>query len=209
VLLRHPQIWIFTDDICEKLVYDSAVFATMAQAEPRLPDRTITMNGCSKSYAMTGWRLGFAGAPRDLIREMGKLQGQSASNTSSISQAAAIAALNGPQDSVAAMRQAFARRRQMVVSMLNQAAGLRCHQPDGTFHVFPDLRETLGRTSAGGAAIITDTDFVAALLAKHGVAVVPGSALLGPGHFRLSYAAADDTLREACARIRRFCAELH
>jgi aspartate aminotransferase len=209
VLLRHPQIWVFTDDIYEKLVFDDAEFATMVQAEPRLRDRTITMNGCSKSYAMTGWRIGFGGAPRPLIVEMEKLQGQSTSNTSSISQAAALAALSGPQDSIEAMRQAFARRRDMVVSALNQASGLRCHSPQGTFYVFPDIRACLGRTSAGGTLIDTDTAFVAALLAEQGVAIVPGSAFLGPGHFRLSFAADDADLAEACLRIRRFCAELH
>jgi aspartate aminotransferase len=209
VLLRHEQIWVLTDDIYEKLVYDDNVFATMAQAEPRLRDRTITMNGCSKSYAMTGWRIGFAGAPRDLVIEMEKLQGQSTSNASSVSQAAAQAALSGPQDSVEEMRQAFARRRDMVVSLLNQASGLACHSPEGTFYVLPDIRACLGRTSAGGTKIETDTDFVAAVLAEQEVAIVPGSAFLAPGYVRLSFAADDDTLREACLRIRRFCAELH
>jgi aspartate aminotransferase len=209
VLLRHPQIWVFTDDIYEKLIYDGRVFTTMVQAEPRLRDRTITMNGCSKSYAMTGWRIGFAGAPRELIVEMEKLQGQSTANASSVSQAAAAAALSGPQDSVEQMRQAFERRRNMIVPMLNQAAGVRCHSPEGAFYVYPDITECLGRTSAGGTKINTDTDFVAAVLAEQEVAVVPGSAFLGPGYFRLSFAADDDTLREACQRIRRFCAELH
>jgi aspartate aminotransferase len=209
VLLRHPQVWIFTDDIYEKLIYDGFDLATVVQAEPRLRDRTITMNGCSKTYAMTGWRIGFAGAPRPLIAAMDKLQGQSTANTSSISQAAALAALSGPQDSVELMRQAYARRRDMVVPLLNQASGLACHLPTGTFYAFPDLRACLGKTSAGGALIDTDAAFVTAVLAEHGVAIVPGSAFLGPGHFRISFAADDDTLREACLRIRRFCAELH
>ena len=209
VLLRHPQIWVFTDDIYEKLTFDGRIFTTMVQADPRLRARTITMNGCSKSYAMTGWRIGFAGAPRDLIVEMEKLQGQSTANTSSVSQAAAAAALSGPQDSVEHMRQAFERRRNMIVPMLNQAAGVRCHSPEGAFYVFPDITECLGRTSAGGTKIATDTDFVAAVLAEQEVAIVPGVAFLGPGYFRLSFAADDDTLREACQRIRRFCAELH
>jgi aspartate aminotransferase len=209
VLLRHPQIWVFTDDIYEKLTFDGRTFTTMVQADPRLRARTITMNGCSKSYAMTGWRIGFAGAPRDLIVEMEKLQGQSTANTSSVSQAAAAAALSGPQDSVEHMRQAFERRRNMIVPMLNQAAGVRCHSPEGTFYVFPDITQCLGRTSAGGTKIATDTDFVAAVLAEQEVAIVPGAAFLGPGYFRLSFAADDDTLREACQRIRRFCAELH
>lgn len=209
VLLRHKQVWVFTDDIYEKLVFDNNVFATMVQAEPRLRDRTVTMNGCSKSYAMTGWRIGFGGAPRELVQEMEKLQGQSTASTSSISQAAAEAALSGPQDSVEMMRQAFERRRNMIVPMLNQAAGVRCHMPEGTFYVYPDIKECLGRTTAAGTKIETDTDFVAALLAETGVAVVPGSAFLGPGYFRLSFAADDETLRESCNRIRRFCAELH
>jgi aspartate aminotransferase len=209
VLLRHLQIWVLTDDIYEKLVFDRHVSTTMVQAEPRLRDRTVTMNGCSKSYAMTGWRIGFAGAPRDLIVEMEKLQGQSTSNTSSISQAAAEAALSGPQDSVERMRQAFERRRNMIVPLLNQAAGIRCHVPEGTFYVFPDIRDCLQRTSAAGTRIETDMDFVAAVLAETGVAIVPGSAFLGPGHFRLSFAADDETLREACSRLRHFCAELH
>jgi aspartate aminotransferase len=208
VLLRHEQVWIFTDDIYEKLIFDNFDLATMVQAEPRLRDRTITMNGCSKSYAMTGWRIGFAGAPRPLIAAMDKLQGQSTANTSSVSQAAALAALTGPQDSIETMRQAYARRRDMVVPLLNQASGLRCHLPTGAFYAFPDLRACLGKTSAGGAPIDTDAAFVTALLAEHGVAIVPGSAFLGPGHFRISFAADDDTLREACLRIRRFCADL-
>jgi aspartate aminotransferase len=209
VLLRHEQVWILTDEIYEKLIYDGFELATVVQAQPRLRERTITMNGCSKSYAMTGWRIGFAGAPRPLIAAMDKLQGQSTANTSSISQAAALAALTGPQDSVEVMRQAYSRRREMVVSMLNQASGLRWHLPTGAFYAFPDLRACLGKTSAGGALIDTDRAFVTAMLVEHEVAIVPGSAFLGPGHFRVSFAADDETLREACLRIRRFCADLH
>lgn len=209
VLLEHPQVWVFTDDIYEKLIFDGYELATVVQAEPRLRERTITMNGCSKSYAMTGWRIGFGGAPRPLIAEMEKLQGQSTSNASSISQAAAVAALSGPEDHVLAMREAYQRRRDMVVGMLNQVPGVRCHRPTGAFYAFPDISECLGKTSAGGARIETDTDFVAAVLAEHGVAIVPGSAFLAPGHFRISFAADDDTLHEACVRIRRFCADLN
>jgi aspartate aminotransferase len=205
VLLDHPHVWILTDDIYEKLIYDGFPLATMAQAEPRLRSRTVTMNGCSKSYAMTGWRIGFAGVPRALAAAMKTLQSLSTDCASSIGQAAAIAALEGPQDSVDAMRRAYARRRDIVVELLDAVPGLSCHKPLGAFYVFPDLHRCLGRTSAGGAAIESDTDFVAALLAEHGVAVVPGSAFLGPGHFRLSYATDDATLREACARIRQFC----
>jgi aspartate aminotransferase len=181
----------------------------VVQAEPRLRARTITMNGCSKSYAMTGWRIGFAGAPVPLIQAMEKLQGQSTSNASSVSQAAAVAALNGPQDSVTEMRDAYVRRRNMVVGLLNQTELLRCHMPSGAFYAFPNVTRCFGKTSAGGALISTDADFVAAVLADHGVALVPGSAFLGPGHFRISFAADDETLREACQRIQRFCAGLH
>jgi len=208
VLLRHPDVWIFTDDIYEKLAYDGFKPATVVEVEPRLRDRTITMNGCSKGYAMTGWRIGFAGAPLPLIKAMDKLQGQSTSNTSSISQAAAIEALNGPQDSVAAMGRVFERRRNLVVEMLNKAEGLRCHKPEGAFYVFPSLNACLGKTTAGGRKLETDSDFVEALLEEEGVAAVHGSAFMFPGHFRISYATDDDTLIEACTRIQRFCAGL-
>ena len=208
VLLRHPDVWIFTDDIYEKLAYDGFKPATVVQVEPRLRDRTITMNGCSKGYAMTGWRIGFAGAPLALIKAMDKLQGQSTSNTSSISQAAAIEALNGPQDSVAAMGKVFERRRNLVVEMLNQAEGLRCHKPEGAFYVYPSLNACLGKTTAGGRKLDTDGDFVEALLEEEGVAAVHGSAFMFPGHFRISYATDDATLVEACTRIQRFCAGL-
>jgi aspartate aminotransferase len=208
VLLRHPQVWIFTDDIYEKLAYDGIRPATVVEAEPRLADRTVTMNGCSKAYAMTGWRIGYAGAPIPLIRAMDKLQGQSTSSTSSISQAAAVEALNGPQDQVETMRQAYARRRDMVVPMLNDAPGVHCHLPEGAFYVFPDIRDCLGKTTAGGVTLETDLDFVTALLAEQGVAAVHGGAFLHPGHFRISYAADEATLREACTRVRRFCEQL-
>ncbi len=206
VLLRHPQVWVFTDDIYEKLAYDGRKAVTVVEAEPRLKDRTVTMNGCSKSYAMTGWRIGFAGAPLALIKAMDKLQSQSTSNTSSVSQAAAVEALTGPQESVEQMRQAFERRRDMVVAMINEAPGLRCHKPEGAFYVFPSIAGCIGKTTRGGAAITDDDVFVKALLAEEGVAVVHGGAFMGPGHFRISYASDDDTLREACTRIQRFCA---
>jgi aspartate aminotransferase len=207
VLLRHPQIHVFTDDIYEKLVYDLKP-ATMAAVEPRLKERTVTMNGCSKAWAMTGWRIGFAGAPLQLVKAMDKLQSQSTSNTSSISQAAAVEALNGPQESVEVMRQAYLRRRNMVVALLNEAKGVDCLTPQGAFYVFPSISALLGKTSPGGRKIETDQDFVVALLEEEGVATVQGTAFLAPGHFRLSYAAADDVLREACLRIQRFCAGL-
>ena len=209
VLLRHPQVWIFTDDIYEKLVYGDFAFRTIAQVEPRLKDRTVTMNGCSKGYAMTGWRIGFAGAPLALIKAMDKLQGQSTSNTSSISQAAAVEALNGPQESVETMRLAFERRRDLVVRLLNQAPGIRCATPDGAFYVFPDIAGCLGKTTASGKRIETDEDFVTALLEDEGVAAVHGSAFMFPGHFRVSYATSDTVLEDACNRIKRFCEGLN
>lgn len=205
VLLRHPDVWIFTDDIYEKLAYDGFTPATIVQVEPKLRDRTITMNGCSKGYAMTGWRIGFAGAPLALIKAMDKLQGQSTSNTSSISQAAAVEALNGPQESIGGMVEVYKRRRNMVVEMLNQAPGLRCHKPEGAFYVFPDMNGCVGKTTKGGRLISTDKDFVEALLEEEGVATVHGDAFIYPGHFRISYATSDEALREACTRIQRFC----
>jgi aspartate aminotransferase len=208
VLLKHPDIWIFSDDIYEKLTYGDMTFATIAQVEPRLKERTITMNGCSKAYAMTGWRIGFAGAPAKLIKAMDKLQSQSTSNTSSISQAAAIEALTGPQDSVEAMRVVYERRRNMVVEMLNKAEGVRCPTPEGAFYVFPDIRGCLGKTSAGGKKIDSCEDFCLALLEETGVAAVHGAAFMFPGHFRISYATDDATLRDACTRIQTFCAGL-
>ncbi|HEY8611645.1 MAG TPA: pyridoxal phosphate-dependent aminotransferase [Roseomonas sp.] len=209
VLLRHPQVLVFTDDIYEKLIFDGRHFATFAQVEPRLRERTVTMNGCSKAYAMTGWRIGFAGAPRGLINAMDKLQGQSTSNTCSIAQAAAIAALTGPQGETESMRQAYERRRNMVVGMLNATPGLRCHMPEGAFYAFPDMTACLGRSTPAGTQIGSDWDFVFALLSEGGVATVHGSAFMFPGHFRISFAASDAALEEACRRIRNFCEGLN
>ena len=208
VLLRHPQVWVFTDDIYEKLVFDGFRPATVVQAEPRLKPRTVTMNGCSKAYAMTGWRIGFAGAPVELIAAMDKLQSQSTSNTSSVSQAAAVEALNGPQDSIGRMVEVYARRRDTVVRMLNEAPGIRCHRPEGAFYAFPDMRGCLRKTTPGGRRIDSDEDFAAALLEEQGVAAVHGAAFLAPGHFRISFATDDASLEEACARIQRFCRAL-
>ncbi len=206
VLMKHPNVWIFTDDIYEKLVYDGFKPATILEVEPRLRDRTVTMNGCSKAYAMTGWRIGFAGAPVGLIKAMDKLQGQSTSGTSSISQAAAVEALAGPQESIEEMRKVYERRRNMVVEMLNAAPGIRCHKPEGAFYVFPDMRGCIGKTTAGGKKIETDEDFTIALLEETGVATVHGAAFLSAGHFRISYATSDEALKEACTRIQKFCA---
>jgi len=209
VLLAHPHVWVLTDDIYEKLVYGDFKFATLVEVEPRLRDRTVTMNGCSKAYAMTGWRIGFAGAPKALVKAMDKLQSQSTSNTSSISQAAAVEALNGPQDFIATMIETYQARRDMVVAMLNQAQGLHCHTPEGAFYVFPSVHGALGKTTRGGTAINTDEDFVVALLEEEGVAAVHGTAFMYPGHMRISYATDTDSLRTACERIQHFCAGLH
>ncbi|MDE2239786.1 MAG: pyridoxal phosphate-dependent aminotransferase [Rhodospirillales bacterium] len=208
VLLKHPNVWVFTDDIYEKLTYDGFKPATIVQVEPKLKDRTITMNGCSKAYAMTGWRIGFCGAPVQLVKAMDKLQSQSTSNTSSIGQAAAVAALNGPEEALGEMVKIYKERRDLVVEMLNQAKGLSCAKPEGAFYVFPSIRGCIGKTTPKGKKIETDEDFVIALLDEEGVAAVHGSAFVFPGHFRISYATSTEALREACTRIQRFCAAL-
>ena len=209
VLLKHPDVWVFTDDIYEKLAYDGFRPATIVEVEPKLKDRTLTMNGCSKAYAMTGWRIGFAGAPVALIKAMDKLQSQSTSNPSSVSQAAAVEALNGQQDSIKAMAEVYQDRRDLVVGMLNAAPGITCHKPEGAFYVFPAVHGCIGKTSKGGAKIVDDESFVIALLDEEGVATVHGAAFLYPGHFRISYATDTASLREACERIQRFCRGLH
>jgi aspartate aminotransferase len=208
VLLRHPNVWIFTDDIYEKLTYDGFKGATIVEVEPRLRDRTVTMNGCSKAYAMTGWRIGFAGAPLALIKAMDKLQSQSTSNTSSVSQAAAVAALNGPEDDIEIMRNTYRDRRDLVVAMLNDAPGLTCGTPEGAFYVFPSIHGCLGKTTAAGTKITDDEAFVTALLDEQGVATVHGSAFVYPGYFRVSYATSTEALREACTRIQKFCSDM-
>ena len=205
VLLRHPDVWVFTDDIYGKLAYDGFRPATVVEVEPGLRDRTLTMNGCSKAYAMTGWRIGYAGGPARLIKAMDKLQSQSTSSTSSISQAAAVEALSGPQDFIGEMVSTYKTRRDLVVSMLNDAPGVRCGTPEGAFYVFPSVAGCIGKTSRGGAAIRDDEGFVTALLQEEGVAAVHGAAFMYPGHFRISYATDTASLREACSRIQRFC----
>ena len=205
VLLRHPDVWVFTDDIYEKLVYDGFKPATVVQVEPRLRDRTVTMNGCSKAYAMTGWRIGFAGAPVRLVKAMDKLQSQSTSNTSSVSQAAAVEALTGPQGFIDEMVAMYKTRRDLVVSMLNKAPGINCHSPEGAFYVFPSVHGCIGKTSRGGTAIKDDESFVTALLEEEGVAAVHGAAFMYPGHFRISYATDTESLARACERIQHFC----
>ncbi len=205
VLLDFPQVWVLSDDIYEHLVFDGFTFVTPAQVEPRLKDRTLTMNGVSKAYAMTGWRIGYAAGPAPLIRAMAKLQSQSTSNPSSISQYAALAALTGPQDYIRDSRAAFQRRRDLVVAGLNDCPGITCPTPQGAFYVYPSIADLIGTVSAGGTPITDDEAFANALLDETGVAIVFGAAFGLSPHFRVSYAASDDTLRAAIARIRAFC----
>lgn len=205
VLLRHPHVWVLTDDIYEHLVFDDFQFATLAWVEPGLKDRVLTMNGVSKAYAMTGWRIGYGAGPVELIRAMGKLQSQSTSNPSSISQYAALAALTGPQDYLASSRLAFQRRRDLVVEGLNACRGITCPVPQGAFYVYPSIRDLIGKTSASGMLIESDEDFATALLNEVGVAVVFGAAFGMSPHFRISYATSDEVLTDAMGRIRQFC----
>lgn len=206
VLRRYPHVHILTDDIYEVLVYDGGKFATIAEVAPDLRERTLTMNGVSKSHAMTGWRIGYCTGPRPLLAAMTKLQGQSTTNASSISQWAAVEALNGPQGFLAEWRDVFQTRRDLVVAGLNASAGIDCLTPEGAFYVFPSCQKLLGKTSAGGRLLATDEDFVMALLEETGVALVHGTAFGLPGHFRLSYAASNAQLEEAIRRIQGFCA---
>ncbi|WP_209427435.1 pyridoxal phosphate-dependent aminotransferase [Pararhodobacter sp. SW119] len=208
VLMRHPHVWVMSDDMYEHLVFDEFEFCTPAQVEPGLYERTLTCNGVSKAYAMTGWRIGYAAGPVELIKAMGTIQSQSTSNPCSISQYAAVEALTGPQDFLPEFREAFQRRRDLVVEMLNAAAGITCPTPEGAFYVYPDISACIGKTSAGGAKIADDESFATALLEEEGVAVVFGAAFGLSPNFRVSYATSDEVLREACSRIQRFCAGL-
>ncbi|MBL0934978.1 MAG: pyridoxal phosphate-dependent aminotransferase [Rhizobiaceae bacterium] len=208
VLLKHPHVWTLTDDMYEHLTYGDFVFKTIAEVEPKLYERTLTMNGVSKAYAMTGWRIGYAAGPVQLIKAMDMIQGQQTSGACTIAQWAAVEALNGPQDFVAKNKDIFQGRRDLVVSMLNQAKGISCPVPEGAFYVYPSCEGTIGRKTQGGKVIETDEDFVSALLEQEGVAVVHGSAFgLGP-NFRISYATSEELLEEACSRIQRFTASL-
>ena len=208
VLLRYPDVHVLTDDIYEHLTYDGFEFVTPAQVEPALYERTLTMNGVSKGYAMTGWRIGYAAGPEKLIKAMDFVQGQQTSGATTIAQWAAVAALEGPQDHLAVFRAAFQKRRDLVVSMLNQTKGLTCPTPEGAFYVYPSCAETIGKRTEGGKVIATDEDFVTELLMAEGVAAVHGSAFgLGP-NLRISYATSDAVLEEACRRIQRFCGSL-
>lgn len=208
VLLRHPHVCILADDIYEHLVYDGREFVTPAQVEPRLRDRTLTVNGVSKAYAMTGWRIGYAAGPAALIKNMVKLQSQSTSNPSSISQAAAVAALNGPQDFIQETRTVFQRRRDLVVDLLNQAPGVRCHRPEGAFYLFASCEGAIGKKSPRGATIATDMDFTLHLLDAANIAVIQGDAYGLSPFFRISFADSEERLREGCRRIRLACEEL-
>ncbi|HEU5017856.1 MAG TPA: pyridoxal phosphate-dependent aminotransferase [Pseudolabrys sp.] len=208
VLVRQPHVHIMTDDMYEHLVYDDFVFTTPAQVEPSLYERTLTINGCSKAYCMTGWRIGFAGGPQPLIKAMAMIQSQSTSNPAAVSQWAAVEALNGPQDFIAKHNKVFKERRDLVVSMLNQANGIKCPTPEGAFYVYPSCTGTIGKTAPSGKKLASDEDFVTELLEAEGVAVVQGSAFgLGPA-FRISYATKTEDLEEACTRIQRFCGSL-
>ena len=208
VLLRHPHVWVLTDDMYEHLLYDDFEFCTIAEVEPRLKDRVLTVNGVSKTYAMTGWRIGFCGGPRDLIKAMFNMQGQLTAGVSTVGQAAAAAALDGPQDLVKERAAIYKARRDMVVEMLNAAPGIACHKPEGAFYVFPNIAGCLGKTSAGGRRIATDADFALALIEEKHVAVVHGAAYGMSPYLRISYATETEKLREACVRIQDFCRSL-
>ncbi|NNK15552.1 MAG: pyridoxal phosphate-dependent aminotransferase [Sulfitobacter sp.] len=208
VLMRHPHVWVMTDDMYEHLAYDDFEFCTPAEVEPDLYDRTLTVNGVSKAYAMTGWRIGYAAGPEKLIGAMRKIQSQSTSNPCSISQWAAVEALNGPQDYLGPNNEVFVRRRNLVVSMLNQIDGIVCPTPEGAFYVYPSIAGLIGKTSAAGTIIKDDETFATALLEETGVAVVFGAAFGLSPNFRVSYATSDEALKEACTRIQTFCAGL-
>lgn len=208
VLLKHPQVWILADDIYEHLTYGDFEFKSLVAVEPKLKDRTLTMNGVAKAYAMTGWRIGYAGGPTELIAAMRKVQSQSTSNPCSISQWASVEALNGNQDFMNERRDAFEKRRDLVVELLNKAEGIYCPVPEGAFYVYPSIEGCIGKTTQDGTVINTDEDFVTALLSQEGVAAVHGEAFGLSPYFRASYATSTEALEEACNRIIRFCASL-
>jgi len=208
VLMKHPHVWVLTDDMYEHLVYDDFEFVTPAQVEPGLKDRILTMNGVSKAYAMTGWRIGYCAGPKELIGAMRKLQSQSTSNPTSVSQWAAVEALNGTQDFIPERAAVFKERRDLVVSMLNQATGIECPTPEGAFYVYPSCRGLIGKKTQDGTVIDSDEAFATALLEQEGVAVVHGEAFGLSPFFRISYATSTEALEDACSRIQRFCASL-
>lgn len=205
VLLKHPHVWILVDDMYEHLVYDGFEFTTPAQVEPKLKNRTLTVNGVSKAYSMTGWRIGYAGGPKELIKAMSKIQGQSTSNPSSISQAAAVEALNGDQSFMQEWVDAFKSRRDLVVGMLNECDGIECPNPEGAFYVYPSCAGVIGKQTPDGKTIENDEDFVSYLLESQGIACVHGAAFGLSPHFRISYAVSEDTLKDACGRIQTAC----
>jgi aspartate aminotransferase len=208
VLMRHPHVWVLTDDMYEHLVFGDFEFTTILQVEPQLYERTLTMNGVSKAYAMTGWRIGYAGGPEPLIKAMAKVMSQTTSNPSSISQWAAVEALNGPQDFIKPNAKLFEQRRDLVVSMLNQARGIHCPTPEGAFYVYPSVEGLIGKTAPSGKVISSDGDFAVELLETEGVAVVFGAAFGLSPFFRVSYATNNAVLEDACQRIQRFCANV-
>jgi aspartate aminotransferase len=208
VLVKHPHVWVLTDDMYEHLTYDGFVYTTPAQVEPKLYDRTLTLNGVSKAYCMTGWRIGYAAGPEMLINAMRALQSQSTTNPNTIAQWAAVAALNGPQDFIPKNNQVFKERRDLAVSMLNQANGITCPKPEGAFYVYPSCAGTIGKKAPSGKTIANDEDFVTELLDAEGVAVVHGSAFGASPNFRISYALKTEDLEDACRRIQRFCGGL-
>jgi aspartate aminotransferase len=208
VMLKHPHVWIMTDDMYEHLIYDGFEFCTIAEVEPRLKDRVLTVNGASKAYAMTGWRLGFCGGPKDLVKAISNVNGQNSGGTSTITQAAVAAVLDGPQDLLKERAAIYRKRRDFVVDRLGEIEGIRCHKPEGAFYVFPNIAGLIGRTSRGGRKIETDTDFVLALLDEHHVTTVQGAAYGMSPFFRISYATGMEQLDEACGRIAEFCAGL-
>lgn len=209
VLLKHPHVYIMTDDMYEHIVYDGFKFCTPAEVEPRLYDRTLTVNGVSKAYSMTGWRIGYAAGPKELIKAIGAIQSHSTSNPSSISQWAAVAALNGDQSFLTERNNSFKKRRDLVVKMLNDAEGISCLSPEGAFYVYPSCAGTIGKTTPGGKVIKNDEDFASYILEEEGVAVVFGSAFGLSPFFRVSYATSDKILEDACKRIQRACSKLN
>jgi aspartate aminotransferase len=208
VMLRHPDVWIMTDDIYEHLIYDDFDFCTIAEVEPRLYDRVLTMNGVSKAYAMTGWRLGFCGGPKDLIAAISNVNGQNSGGTATVVQAAAVAVLDGPQDLLKERAAIYKQRRDFVLSKLAEIDGLKCHKPEGAFYIFPNISGLVGKISKGGHRIETDTDFVMALVNEHHVATVQGAAYGMSPFFRISYATSMEKLTDACARIAQFCRDM-
>lgn len=208
VLLKHPQVLVMSDEIYEHLTYDGKEFCSIAEVEPKLRERTLTVNGASKAYAMTGWRVGYAGGPKPMIAAMMNMQGQATAGVSTIGQAAVAAALDGPQDIIASHVADYQNRRNLVVGWLREAKGLTCHMPEGAFYVFPNIAGCIGKTTPKGKKLETDTDFVTALLEERHVATVQGAAYGMSPYFRISYATDLDSLREGCKRIQEFCADL-